>query len=253
MFLFRGDIMDKRSGAETLLSSLGTAKQAFDFLESRLTAKPDAVIIVDPFEMLIPNFKTNSGPDILAAYKGFRRLFSKFPHSSTIFSSNMRKKDRAQENRPNLLLDPHSWLEETSGHLNLINRADTRLGMDRYEHDEDKRVVHGVRRGEEMPPLLLEPIEVLTGQDSTAKAGFRAVQGSDADLKAVLTAKQLGYFQKLPDEFRFIDHANNGIPKVTLSRIIERTTTINRLTRVDGVYFKKNPLNGVAGTWSLDD
>lgn len=252
LYLYRGNFKDERSGAEKLLSSLGTTEQAFRFLESRLKEKPNAVIIVDPFEMLIPGFKPNSGPDILNAYKGFRRLFSKFPHSATIFSSNMRKKDRSQENRPDLLVDPHTWLEETSGHLNLINRADTRLGIDRYCRDDDKRIVHGVRRGEEMAPLLLEPIEILVGLDSATKAGFKSIAGTDADLKAVLTDKQLSYFHKLPDEFQFKDHANNGIPKVTLSRIIERATSINRLRKVDSMYFK-NALVAVAGTWSLDD
>jgi hypothetical protein len=136
--------------------------------------------------------------------------------------------------RPKLLSDPREWLEDVCGTLDILNRSDVRLGMD--IHDDDVRVINGIRRGEEMSPLLIRP---LTYED--ALAGFELCPPNGENLRAVFTPKQFEYWNGLPAKFKFDDVANNPVPRATLSRILARAKSVGIIEQDDssGIWQKK--------------
>jgi hypothetical protein len=81
----------------------------------------------------------------------------------------MRKKDRRSQSSPSLLSDPRDWLEDVCGTLDIMNRSDVRLGMDSY--DDEVRVINGVRRSEDMHPLLIRTV----GHPPDGLAGFETL------------------------------------------------------------------------------
>ena len=124
------------------------------FLRSILVRKPNALVIIDPLERLFP-IDTGKKPQVMALFSALRRLLAEFPHSAILMTFNLRKTDRRAPPPP-LIEHPHGWLQEVCGTLDIHNRSDVLLGMD--SHGEEVRVINGVRRGEEMHPLLIRPV-----------------------------------------------------------------------------------------------
>ena len=100
---------------------------------------------------------------MLALYGALRRLLSEYPQAAMLITFNLRKWKK-DGSRPDLLAEPREWMEEVCGTLDILNRADVRLGMD--IHDEDMRVINGIRRGEDMHPLLIRSVSI--GEESLA-------------------------------------------------------------------------------------
>lgn len=134
--------------------------------------------------------------------------------------------------RPKLLTDPREWLEEVCGTLDILNRSDVRLGMD--IHDEDVRVINGIRRAEEMCPLLIRPV---TRND--VLAGFELCPPNDLGLKAVFTPKQLDYWDKLPAKFRFEEVADQSVPRASLKRLLDRAKSVGIVEQDNGAWQKR--------------
>jgi len=128
-------------------------------IEHALNEQPDALVIIDPLELLFP-IDTGKKTSILCLYGELRRLLSEHPHAAMCLTFNLRKLDRQRPYRPDLLKSPRLWLEEVCGTLDILNRSDVRLGMDAAIHDEDVRVINGIRRGEEMQPMLIRSVDV---------------------------------------------------------------------------------------------
>lgn len=198
-------------------------------LTSILERKPDALLIFDPIELAFPvEFKK---VNVLKLYSDLRRLFSRFNQAASLSTHNLRKTDR-RAIIPDLLKDPHGWLEEISGTLDIVNRSDVRIGMARYS--EGISIVNGARRNEDMHPLLLAPID----DNPDELAGFRPITSKTSDLTRIFTEEQLTYWGKLPVRFHFSDFANNGIPKSSLSRLINRAVSVGILARSEGELIK---------------
>lgn len=219
-----------RDERTALLTKAGTSYTGMiALLNSILERKPNALLIFDPIELAFPiEFKK---PNVLKLYGDIRRLFSRFSQATTLSTHNLRKIDRRAV-VPDLLRDPHGWLEEISGTLDIVNRSDVRIGMARYS--EGISIVNGARRNEEMHPLLLAPVD----DNPDELAGFRPITSKASDLTRIFTDEQLAYWKKLPDTFHFVDFANNGIPKSSLSRLINRAVSVGILTRNDGELIK---------------
>ena len=165
-------------------------------------------------------------------YGSLRRLLSKYPKAAMLLTFNLRKKDKRAQYVSTLLTDPRGWLEEVSGTLDILNRSDVRLGMDMQS--EDIRVINGIRRGEDMDPVLIRPV----GESSEKLAGFERVQPEGLDFTAALTAGQSKYWEQLPTEFRFEDIADKIVPRASLSRLIKRVVSLGKMEKVGEVHRK---------------
>lgn len=219
---------DERS--KILQASMPSFNKMIELMKSILARKPNALFIFDPIELAFPIEMTK--PNVLKLYRAFRSLFSQFNQMSTLSTHNLRKVDRRATGYPDLAKDPHSWLEEISGTLDIVNRSDVRIGMARYS--EGVSVVNGARRSEDMHPLLLAPID----DNPDELAGFRPITSSIKDLARIFSDEQLANWNKLPSRFKFSDHASNGIAKSSLSRLIHRAISIGIMER-DELYYVK--------------
>jgi len=197
-------------------------------IDDALSAKPNALVLIDPLELMF-RVDTLKKIDVLRLYETLRRLLAKYPEAAIAATFNLRKRDK-KSFKDNLMLDPRGWLEEVCGTLDLLNRSDVRLGMD--FHGEDARVINGIRRGEEMHPLIVRPVEVTPGE----YAGF---QLSPPDTHTLFTSTQRDYWAKLPDSFRFDDVADKLVPRSTLWKLLERARQAGLAAQEDGAWAKR--------------
>jgi hypothetical protein len=216
-----------------LLKALSEPEQAskFALIEEALCRKPNAVVIIDPLEMLL-RIDTVKKSEVLGLYRELRNLLAKFPEAAILNTFNLRKKDRRTQ-RVDLLSAPREWLEEVCGSLDILNRSDVRLGIDLRE--DDVRVINGIVRGREMHPVLLRSVR----DASDRLAGFEQVTPGQLDLTHVLARTQFGYWNKLPREFKFEEIADVLVPRSSLSRIIKATSAFGALQRGEHGTFTK--------------
>ena len=202
----------------------------FKLIREALEKKPNALVTIDPVELLFPGINTVKKSNVLWLYSKLRFLLSEFHEAAILMTFNLRKKDRLA-GHPNLLIDPRGWLEEVCGALDIVNRSDMRLGMDFY--NEDIRVINGIRRGEDMNPVLVRPFG-----DPDNLAGFELCPADGMDLKVALPPKQHQHWEKLPQEFRFEEVANKVVPRASLHRLIKRAKSLGVLRQQDGYWVK---------------
>ncbi len=216
-----------------LLGALGAGPDTrLDLIREGLKARPDALVIIDPVDLLFPIDKLK-GVKVLRLYKSLRSLLAEYPRAAIINTFNLRKKDR-RFGGPSLLVNPRQWLEEVSGSLDIQNRSDVRLGLDMY--DDDVRVLNGIRRGEEMDPLLIHPVDC----PPNGLSGFELAGMNPKSIASALTPAQLSYWRKLADDFRFEDVADKVVPRSSLSRLVRHTKSLGILRGpdADGVFRK---------------
>jgi len=199
-------------------------------LREALHRKPNAIVSIDPLEMFF-RLDTCKKQEVIQLYRDLRTMLSEFPHAVLLNTFNLRKRD-LRARKANLLSDPRDWLQEVCGSLDLMNRADVRLGID--EHDEDVRVINGVVRTREMHPLLIRPFRDKDEQ----LAGFVHISPSAIEAMVGLSQKQKAYWASLPDTFTFEEIAGRSVPRSSLSRLINRMEILGALVRVDGTCHK---------------
>lgn len=202
-----------------------------EFLKKALGEKPNALVIIDPLELLFSGIDMIKKVHILAVYAKLRLLLAKYKEAAILTTFNLRKKDRKATNAPDLLKDPRSWLEEVCGGLDIINRSDVRIGMD--FHEEDIKVINGIRRGEEMHPLLVHSVG-----EPDQLAGFDRCPAEDVDFKEALTPVQNKHWNALPEVFRFEEMADTVVPRSSLHRLIKKTQSLGALSHESGEYRK---------------
>ncbi len=221
-------------GTRKLLAALGqpTVKARLDILEAALAAKPDALVIIDPLELLF-RIDTGKKQHVLALYEKLRLLLARYPRAAFLITFNLRKHDKKTGKADLMSGDPRNWLEEVCGTLDILNRSDVRLGMD--FHDDEVRVINGVRRGEDMHPLLIRPVSGGEGN----LAGFEACPPGGLDLKRALTFKQWEYWDKLRAKFRFEEVADVIVPRASLKRLLDRAKSLGVIEQTNGAWQKK--------------
>ncbi len=225
-------------GTEKLFMALADPrfKVRLKLIEEALNEKPDALVIIDPLELLF-RIDTTNKVYVLTLYAELRRLLSRYQHAAMLITFNLRKRDKKGP-QSNLLTDQRGWLEEVCGTLDILNRSDVRLGMDRY--GEEARVINGIRRGEDMHPLIVKPVEIVPD----TYAGFELCP-PDVSIAAVLfTPKQREYWDKLPQEFRFEEVADSLVPRATLDRLLKRARSAGLVEQVSGLW-KKTSIGGM--------
>ncbi len=220
----------EETGTKDLLDVLKeSSEKRLAFIRDALERKPNALVIIDPLEMLF-RIDTLKKSDVLGLYTEMRFLLSDFPQAAILMTFNLRKKDRRAA-APDLMSNPRDWLEEVCGSLDILNRSDVRLGMD--FHKDDIRVINGIRRGEEMAPILIRPVG-----DPENRAGFELSPADELDLMSAFTPKQREYWKKLPDRYRFEEMADKVVPKATLSRLNNFAKSLGILDKQDGYWVK---------------
>lgn len=204
----------------------------------------NALIVIDPLDSMFPIDK-RLGLEVLHLYYQLRGLIEEFPEVSILTTFNLRKRDRKAA-CPDLLSNPRDFLSEVSGANELLTRSDVRLGMDFHPRNSDIRVLNGIRRGEDLHPLLLESVLAAGGL-----AGFEQITPEVSDLVDMLTPKQYSYWRLLPDAFTF-EEAARTVPKVTLKRILDATSSLKALHKSGNRWVKSElthapiPLSPVA-------
>lgn len=227
----------KEHGTGTLLHFLKsrTVKDRLKLIDQALALSPNALVIVDPLELLLP-IDTGKKLQVLWAYGEIRQLLSNYPHAAMIVTFNLRKEDMHRP-KADLLTNPRSWLNEVCGTLDLLNRSDVRLAIDFCQ--DDIRVVNGIRRSEEMYPLLIRPVENSLGE----LAGFELCATSESTLTKTLTPQQLEYWRKLPPTFRFEEIAGRTVPRSSLSRLLARAKSLGLAQQKNGIWeLRQDPL-----------
>jgi hypothetical protein len=226
------DLADEPATAALLKAvSEGGPLPKLQLIESALRRQPEAVVFIDPLEMFF-RLDTTKKVDVLSLYRLLRTILAKFPRASLMNTFNLRKRDK-KGRKADLLADPRDWLEEVCGSLDLLNRSDVRLGIDC--RDDGVRVINGIVRGREMDPVLIRSV---TGVDDEL-AGFEQVAPGDLELLSALTLKQKTHWDKLPDQFKFEEAADKIVPRSTLSRLIQRTSSLGALKKSSEGVFKK--------------
>ncbi len=199
----------------------------FTLLGAALAKKPNALVLLDPAELLFRLDKLKTG-EILKLYSRFRAILSKFPHATIVSTFNLRKFDK-KNGRCNLLGDPRGWLEEVCGSLDLLNRCDVRLGID--EHGEAK-VLNGLRRGESMTPTVMRSVEV--GAD--VYAGFE-IAPNTALVELVLTKTEMKHWNNVPNSFTFSE-GEKFVPHTSLDRLVKKCARLGLLAYEQDRYVK---------------
>lgn len=224
----------KEPATAALLTAIATPglEAGLALIEEALRKKPNALVVIDPLELLF-RIDTGKKKDVLLLYGKLRRLLALYPQSAMLITFNLRKRDK-KVGSPDLLTDPRSWLEEVCGTLDILNRSDVRLGIDL--RDEDVRVINGIRRGEEMHPSLIRPVI-----HNDRLAGFELCPPDSTGIRSALTPRQLEHWNKLPPKFRFEEVADKLVPRGSLSRLISRSKSLGCIVQDSGVWQKAVP------------
>ena len=260
IYLYTDDVTERAT--KRLIECMGKEPyKRLNLLIEALERKPNALVLIDPIDLLFPASDKLKSEDILWQYNALRHMLSYFPKAAVILTRNLRKRDR-RGGAPNLLHDPRGWLEDIAGSLDILNRCDVRIGVDLFnpkaeitdtEIAEGVRILNGVRRGESFEALYIRPAHikdetgklVVNSEGKVTLAGFEAAEA--LGLVAVLTPKQFNYWENLPGEFRFEDGAKE-VPRVTLSRILQKAQGVDAV-RLEGGVWRKRKEAEIGVTW----
>jgi hypothetical protein len=200
------------------------------WIRSLLKESPDALFLFDPADLFF-HFHRHNSSHVLRLFVQLRELLAEFPNAAIILVMNLRKRGRRRQ--PSLLAEPLRWLEDNAGDLDILNRADVRIGFDHFI-DPAYRVLNGVRRGEEMMPIVMRSIG-----SPGSWSGFERVELPPEGAQLSLTKKQEIYFRLLPETFRFEDVVRQGlVPRSSLSRLIHACRAIGLLVSEAGDHRK---------------
>ena len=220
---------NKEPGTARLIEALDSDEKSFALLEELLDRKPNAVVIFDPIELFVSMDK-NDGKGIVRLYRRLRKLFTRYPHAAVLCTFNLKKTDKKAA-KPNLLADPRGWLDEVSGAKEIMSRSDFRLGIDFFDDEQIVRVINGIERGGPSEPLLIQPA-------GEPEAGFEQCHPDRFRLEDIFSARQLDYWHRLPESFTHYDARRLGIPKSSLSRVMNRAKSVGLLRSENGKWVK---------------
>lgn len=211
------------------------------WLKAKIAERPALVVMIDPFDMFF-RIKKNDSQSILAVYHWCRMMRRHAPLLTFIFSLNMRKKPKGtQIKMPDLWEDPHGWLEEASGALELQSRSDARFGIAyKGASEEGVRVLNGVRRENSMDPMMLRSIVV--GEDAGGTplmAGFEKVEAYNVPVDEMLAPKHLETWMQLDTRFDMAELLRKSASTGTAYRLRNRLMQLGLVRELEkGVYEK---------------
>ncbi len=202
----------------------------FKWLSDKLKVNPDSLIIIDPLDTLFPMEK-NKGLKVGQLLSRFRGLSHSFPKAAYILVFNLRK-SKDHQKMPDLFRNPRSWLQETSGSLDIQNRSDLRLGLDEWEAREGLLVLNGLRRGKKIEPTVLEATWFPGDEPpKEVETGFQIVDLGAQDIENIFTPAMLEAWEKVGDDFTMEELLQAG-SKGTMYRLVERAGAFGLLNEV---------------------
>lgn len=235
---FQHDSIEEPS-TKQLVEALGSTEKCLALVKEALQNIPNAVIIVDPVELFAPVDKLKA-KEIVGFYQLVRKLFRVYPHASMLGTFNLRKWDAKKPRKAKLLRDPREWLQEVSGVNEIMTRSDTRLGIDFFDDEQTVRVINGIQRGEPFNAMLIQPA-------GDPESGFELCPPEKFKVNDVFTLKQVDYWGKLPPSFTFNEGLRAGVPRSSLSRIMQQAKSVDLLRSEDGKWTKVVHRNGPPG------
>ena len=238
VFNYRGE----SANTEELVNLCNTTRsldERFAWLDNKLAISPDSLIIIDPSDMLFP-IEKNKGLKVVWLLSRFRILSRKYPKAAFILVFNLRKTDNHSE-MPDLFANPRSWLQGTSGSLDIQNRSDIRLGLDEWKEQDDLLVLNGIRRTTKMEPLVIEPLWY-DGQDDKGEVvsmptGFKVVQRSELLPEKVFSPRMLEGWEAMGDDFN-VEDLSQVVSLGTAYRLVKRALSFGLLKKVGDEYRK---------------
>lgn len=223
------------STAELLDALTKPLPQRVAWLEEKIAARPDMVLIIDPFSMFFSiELKAQQ---IMMIYKWARMLHRKHPAVTFVFSFNTRKKHRLSQHRPSLIKDPRDWLEEASGGMEIQSRADARVGLEYRGHSADGiHEFNGWRRGEPMEPMFLTPFVLgEDGEGNSRLAGFEPTAVTDEDTLDLLSPKMKEVYDDIaPGDVYTMADLIAKMPRSTAYSFKRQAVRLGLLVPVDG-------------------
>jgi hypothetical protein len=229
IYLANADLVTERN-TEKLWSVMGDPEERMGLIHDALKRKPNALVIIDPMDLMFPEVDKMKGQQVVDLYLRLRAVMCEYPRSLFLLTFNLRKPHR-EARTPNLMSDPRGWLNEIAGNADIVNRCDVRLGIDTFQ--DEIRVVNGIRRGEEMHPVLVRPVG-----EPDCLAGFEQCEPSEINLTTALSRTQQEYWALLPGEFGFEQIADKTVPRSSLSRLIRRAQSLGLLYDAEGLFVK---------------
>jgi len=209
-------------------------KNRISWLREKLADKPDALLIIDPSDSLLPLDK-NKGHKVGRLISDFRLLSYDYPQAAFMLVFNLRKTDHHSD-MPDLFVNPRSWLQGTAGSLDIQNRSDSRLGLDNWKEQDDLLVLNGIRRDEQMEPLVIEP-RWGASQEKGHESGFRVVDTSALPPEKIFKGRLLEGWEAMPPSFS-IEDLKKVVSVGTAYRIRDRALAFGLIREEEGVFVK---------------
>lgn len=199
-------------------------------LRDALTTHPNALISFDPIELYF-DFGEVRKTTVREIYKRMRSLLNDFSQAAFLDTHNLRKLNRTGDNRPDLLTNPHEWLEEVCGSLDVMNRSDNRLGIDLLKGDGEIRVINGVVRGGGGSAILIKPTTLPQPDEDNdpTYSGWEWVSADAITIRFALPQKMHEGWASLPKQFRYSEVVPDLLTNGTWIRLKKKAMSLGIL------------------------
>lgn len=162
-----------------------------DLIREHIELRKPSLVIIDPLRAVFPLAETKTD-EAQGMVKSLRALTKEFG-CAFLITHHVRKVNRDYE-VPDLLDDPHGWLQEAAGSRALMTGVDTRIGVAKSDKEDVALIVGGYQRlTGKLPSMFLGRQE----DENGIAEGY--VQAS---VEHSLTSKQLEVYKNLPEQFR---------------------------------------------------
>lgn len=238
VYLERGNI-HSASTIEIINTLTLKTKERVEWLRTKMLKYDRPVVIIDPFELFFRVDKKEATA-IVEVYQFCRFVRGTLPGTTFIFSFNRRKRERGRGAiPPNLLKDPHGWLEEASGAMEIQSRSDVRLGLDFHGRQEDMvRVFNGVKREETLEPMFITPI-LVEGGSKPMYAGFEQVSAQSITHEDTLSPRQLTTWHELGETCTFTEIVEKSSSRTAAYRFRAKCLSAGLLREAEPGIFQK--------------
>jgi hypothetical protein len=153
------------------------------------------LVIVDPIRAFFPGVDTQKGAAV--EMLSFERELSRKYGVAWQNLHHRRKTNHNAMSQPDLLDDPRTWLQESSGEYSLVNHHDTRVGLEASRMNGVDLIVGGFSRGQgPIAPIFLRRAYGTNDEP----VGYEVLSGM-----ALLPLEYQAVLKALPSPFRFAD------------------------------------------------
>lgn len=162
-----------------------------DLIKEHIDHRRPKLVIIDPLRAVFPLAETKTD-EAQGMVKSLRALVKEFG-CAFLITHHVRKVNRDYE-VPDLVDDPHGWLQEAAGSRALMTGVDTRIGVDKCAREDVALVLGGYQRlTGKLPTMFLGRQE----DENLIAEGYILASSEHS-----LSSKQLDIYASLPSKFR---------------------------------------------------